>query len=163
MADNVAKIVAENFDSIPTSVVKTLDMTHLRLYLREPNERVTQNIVIRPWLFKKLFGDEKVYINTLQIGNLFFAGTPCDFSGELVGPIDSVAAKKNLKLIVTSFNGGYIGYITDTKWYRMNTYETRIMGWFGPYNGDYLSEVIERLIEFHSGTRVRDEGRGKYN
>ncbi len=147
MADNVAKIVADNFDSIPAIAIHSLRMEHVPFYLREPNERISQHIVARPWLFKKLFGDEKVYLNTLQIGDIFFAGTPCDFSGELLGPIDSVATKNNLKLIVTSFNGGYIGYVTDSKWYAMNTYETRIMGWFGPYNGDYMSEVMERLIE----------------
>jgi neutral ceramidase len=146
MADHVAKIVADNFDSIPISNTTLLSMTHLPLYLREPNERITQNIAVRPWLFKKLFGDEKVYINTLQIRDIFFAGTPCDFSGELLGPIDSVANERDLKLIVTSFNGGYIGYITDSKWYGMKTYETWIMGWFGPGNGDYMSEVLERLI-----------------
>jgi len=53
----------------------------------------------------------------------------------LVGPIDSLAKSKNLHLLVTSFNGGYMGYVTDTKWYDMNAYETRIMGWFGPENG----------------------------
>ena len=40
-----------------------------------------------------------------------------------------------------------MGYVTDNKWYEMNAYETRTMGWFGPQNGDYMSEVIERLIE----------------
>ncbi len=146
MADGVAKIVLQNFDSIKTESVSTMNMIHLPLYLREPNLRVTENIVVRPWLFKKLFGDEKTFINTFQIGNIFFAGMPCDFSGELVNEIDSAADIKNLKLIVTSFNGGYIGYITDSRRYFLNTYETRVMGWFGNNNGDYLSEVVVRLM-----------------
>lgn len=147
MADGVSKIVLQNFDSIKTEPVTNLNMIHLPLYLRNPNLRVTDNIVVRPWLFKKLFGDEKTYINTLQIGNIFFAGMPCDFSGELVNEIDSAADRRNLKLIVTSFNGGYIGYITDSRRYSLNTYETRVMGWFGNNNGDYLSEVVMRLME----------------
>jgi len=147
MADGVAKIVLQNFDSIKTEPVANLRMIHLPLYLHEPNLRVTENIVVRPWLFRKLFGDEKTYVNTLQIGNVFFTGMPCDFSGELVNEIDSAADKKNLKLIITSFNGGYTGYITDSRRYNLNTYETRIMGWFGPRNGDYLSEVVMRVME----------------
>jgi hypothetical protein len=75
-----------------------------------------------------------------------FAGTPCDFSGELVNELDSVANGKGRRLIVTSFNGGYIGYVTDSRRYRLNTYETRTMGWFGYGTGDYINDIIARLI-----------------
>jgi neutral ceramidase len=146
MAEHVAQIVLEHFDSITTSETSTLEMVHLPLYLREPNLRISQNLVIRPWLFHHLFGNERVYINTLQIGNIVFAGTPCDFSGELVNEIDSVAQARDLHLLITSFNGGYTGYITDDKWYHLNTYETRLMNWFGPGNGAYFSEVIKKLL-----------------
>ena len=147
MADNVGKIIQANIDSITTRYITKMRMVHLPLYLRAPNMRVSDHIVVRPWLFKKLFGDEKVYINTLQLGNIIFAGTPCDFSGELVEPVNDVAKSKGLHLMITSFNGGYMGYVTDSKWYSMNAYETRTMGWFGPGNGDYMSEVLEKLIE----------------
>lgn len=146
MANEVSKIILQNFDSIETESVSRMNMIHLPLYLRESNLRVTEKIVVRPWLFKKLFGNGKTYINMFQIGNIFFAGMPCDFSGELVNEIDSVADKKNLKLVATSFNGGYIGYITDSRRYKLNTYETRTMGWFGDKNGDYLSEVVMRVL-----------------
>ncbi len=162
IADGVSKIVLENFDSIPVATVtgpSSMVMHHLPLYLREPNLRVTENIVIRPWLFRLLLEGTKnvfkapfrgfggVYINTFQLGHIFFAGMPCDFSGELVNEIDSAADRKNLKLVVTSFNGGYTGYITDSRRYKLNTYETRTMGWFGYANGDYLSEVAMRVME----------------
>lgn len=146
MADHTADIVLAGFDSIPVSDFSGINMQHIPLYLREPNMRLSQHIAIRPWLFKKLFGDEKVYINTFQIGDIYFVGTPCDFSGELDYALDSAAQQDHLHLLITSFNGEYIGYVTDTKWYEMNTYETRIMGWFGPGNGDYFSEVIRRLM-----------------
>lgn len=146
MADGVAKIVLQNFDSIPVNFVSRISMLHVPLCLRDPNLRVSNNIVVRPWLFKKLFGDEKTYINTFQLGNIFFAGMPCDFSGELVNEIDSASDRKNLKLMVTSFNGGYIGYITDSRRYQLNTYETRVMGWFGNNNGDYMSEIVMRVL-----------------
>ncbi|HWB62716.1 MAG TPA: neutral/alkaline non-lysosomal ceramidase N-terminal domain-containing protein [Chitinophagales bacterium] len=146
MAYGVGNLVLDSFDSIPTAYCRSMNMLHVPLYLREPDLRVTPHIAIRPWLFKKLFGDEHVYINTFRIGDIEFEGSPCDFSGELIGPIDSVAKSKKLHLIVTSFNGGYIGYVTDSRWYGLNTYETRTMGWFGPGNGDYLSEVMMRLM-----------------
>lgn len=146
IANGVAAIVETGFDSIATNYVANLNMLHVPLYLREPNLRVSDAIVIRPWLFKKLFGDEETFINTLAVGDVVFAGTPCDFSGELVNELDSMAAGKSRRLIVTSFNGGYIGYITDSRRYRLNTYETRTMGWFGYGTGDYMSDIIGRLL-----------------
>lgn len=146
MADGVGAVVTANFDSIPVAYISNMRMIHLPFYMRHADMRVSSYFIVRPWLFKRLFGDEKVYINSLQLGNIVFEGTPCDFSGELVGPVDSLAKSRNLHLIITSFNGGYMGYVTDSKWYGMNAYETRTMGWFGPGNGDYMSEVLERVI-----------------
>lgn len=146
ISNGVAQIVLQNFDSIRTDYVSHMHMVHLPLYLREPNLRITESIVIRPSVFKKLFGDERVYMNTFQIGSVYFAGMPCDFSGELITETDSVADAHRLNLLVTSFNGGYIGYITRSRWYQLNTYETRTMGWFGDKNGEYLNEILCRLI-----------------
>ena len=150
MAGNVAQLVLDGFDSIPTVPITTLRMVHLPLYLRQPNLRIIGNWVVRPWLFHRLFGDAPVFVNYLQLGDLTFVGMPCDFSGELVDEISSTATLTNAHLVPTSFNGGYIGYITCDSWYELNTYETRTMGWFGPGNGAYLSEIAERLLKrFH--------------
>ncbi|HLP51575.1 MAG TPA: neutral/alkaline non-lysosomal ceramidase N-terminal domain-containing protein [Chitinophagales bacterium] len=149
IANGVAKIVLQSFDGIPVAAIDSatpITFHHLSLYLREPNLRVSDNIVVRPWLFKKLFGNEPMHINTLKIGNIFFAGMPCDFSGELINEIDSAARENNLHAVVTSFNGGYVGYITDSRRYNLNTYETRVMGWFGDRNGEYMSEVVMRMM-----------------
>lgn len=146
MCDGVGKIVSEKFDSIKTGVVSPIRMIHLPLYLREPNLRVADNFVLRPWLFKKLFGEEKTFINFFQLGNIVFTGMPCDFSGELVNEIDSAADIRHLKFIPTSFNGSYIGYITDDRHYSLRTYETRTMNWFGYGNGNYLCEVAGRVF-----------------
>lgn len=148
MADGIATIVRDNFKHISTRNISSMRMVHLPLYLREPNLRVTDNLVVRPWLFNKLFGKEKSFVNFFQLGNILFVGMPCDYSGELTAEIDSVAQLKNRQVIVTSFNGGYIGYITDARWYHLNTYETRTMGWFGEHNGDYLNEIVMRVLSF---------------
>ena len=74
-------------------------------------------------------------------------GTPCDFSGELVPDLEKGLAAPEENLIMTSFNGGYIGYITPDKYYNLKKYETRDMNLFGPYNGAYLSEMITRLLQ----------------
>jgi len=121
----------------------SIQMLHLPLHLREPSLRVTSDFVIRPWLFFRIFGKEKNYINMLKIGSITFFGTPCDFSGELNSQITQTFSGKHI--IVTSFNGSYIGYVTDPKWYSEKEYETKTMGWFGPDTGDFFKDVILKL------------------
>nr|WP_295927345.1 neutral/alkaline non-lysosomal ceramidase N-terminal domain-containing protein [uncultured Dyadobacter sp.] len=119
----------------------------LPLPLREPSPRLTMNIVLRSWAFKKAFGDYPVFVKALRIGNILMVGMPCDFSGELVAGLDAYAKTKGLNLMVTSFNGGYIGYITHDKYFDRDLYETKTMNWYGPYNGAYLQEVIKDIID----------------
>jgi neutral ceramidase len=105
------------------------------------------SIVLRPWAFKKAFGEYPVFVKALRIGNILMVGMPCDFSGELTGTLDAYAKTKGLNLMVTSFNGGYIGYITHDKYFNRDLYETKTMSWYGPYNGAYLQEVIKDIID----------------
>ena len=120
------------------------------LPLRDPSPRLTMNIVLRSWAFKKAFGDYPVFVKALRIGNILMVGMPCDFSGELVAGLDAYARTKGLSLMVTSFNGGYIGYITHDKYFDRDLYETKTMSWYGPYNGAYLQEVVKDIIDMLS-------------
>jgi hypothetical protein len=60
-----------------------------------------------------------LYIH-IKIGKIVFAGTPSDFSGELIPEIEYVAEPNGINVIPTSFNGGYVGYITKDKWYDLH-------------------------------------------
>ena len=51
------------------------------------------------------------------------------------------------EIVLTSFNGGYIGYITPDAYYDLKKYETRDMNFFGPYNGAYISEMLRLLLQ----------------
>lgn len=115
--------------------------------LGKPQFKIAKDIALRPYLFNYAFGDEKAEISVLQLGKKLIIGTPCDFSGELAIPLYEYAKKRGFELIITSFNGGYIGYITEDKWYDLEKYETRTMNWYGPGNGTYFSEVIEKIID----------------
>ena len=124
-----------------------LQSMKLEVELREPHLRITENIRIRPWVYNYLVGGYPVDLKVLRIGEIMLVGTPCDFSGELVEELELQARRKNISLIITSFNGGYVGYITKDQWYDRDRYETLTMNWYGPYNGAYFSELIGRLIE----------------
>ena len=128
-----------------------LGLLTLPLSLRNPAPRVLSErfaeLRIRPWLFHSVYGDYPSDLKALRIGPVLLIGTPCDFSGELVAPLTQLAKQQGLDLIITSFNGGYIGYVTPDKYYEKDTYETRVMNWFGPQNGAYFSEMMRGLIE----------------
>ncbi|GAB3748302.1 neutral/alkaline non-lysosomal ceramidase N-terminal domain-containing protein [Spirosoma pomorum] len=124
----------------------TLAVQTLPLGLREPHPRVIGNWRVRPWLFYALYGDYPSDLKALRIGQTVLLGTPCDFSGELAAELQPAAQRKGLNLMVTSFDGGYIGYVTPDRYYNRATYETRDMNWFGPYNGDYFKEMMVGLL-----------------
>jgi neutral ceramidase len=125
----------------------TLGMYRVQLALPRPNAKVLEDWGVRPWLFRAAFGEYPVYLNTLRMGNLIMLGTPCDYSGQLTRPLDSLAATRGQHAMVTSFNGGYIGYITDDRYYDKDHYETRLMNWYGPGSGAYVSYCLYRLLD----------------
>ncbi|WP_460912380.1 neutral/alkaline non-lysosomal ceramidase N-terminal domain-containing protein [Spirosoma areae] len=125
----------------------TLAMLTLPLSLREPHPRVIGNWRVRPWLFYAVYGDYPSDLKALRIGKTVLLGTPCDFSGEFVADFMPLATQKGVNLMITSFDGGYIGYVTPDRYYNRQTYETRDMNWFGPYNGAYFEEMMMGLLK----------------
>lgn len=115
--------------------------------LPEPTARLTRNLALRPWVFKRFFGDYKAFIKVTRVGNVLLLGMPADFSGEIMVELDEYARQKGLNLIITSFNGGYIGYITADKLYDSGHYEAVTMSWYGYQNGGYFTEVSRDIID----------------
>lgn len=119
----------------------------LKVPLRSPQLKISKNLKIRPWIFRSLFGDYPVEVSVLKMGNTILMGFPSDFSGELAIPLYEYAESRDMNLIITSFNGGYAGYITKDEWYDLEKYETRTMNWYGPDSGAYFSEIATRIID----------------
>jgi hypothetical protein len=111
---------------------------------------VSENLKLRNWLFKTALSDLEGELTYLKVGNTLLIGTPCDFSGEIFvnESLAQYAKAKGLNLIITSFNGNYIGYIThDGHYDSVSRAEVREMNWVGPYYGQYFSEIIKKLID----------------
>lgn len=125
----------------------TLVSALIRVPLPEPSARLTRNLALRPWLFKRLFGDYEAYIKVTKVGNTLLLGMPADFSGEIMVELDEYASKKGLNLIITSFNGGYVGYITADKLYDSGHYETVTMSWYGYQSGGYFTTISQDIID----------------
>lgn len=145
MANGVSEVVKKCLDTLGTHEVNNLYMIHLPLLLNPPNLKLNKYIALRPWFFHFLFGKERVYVNYLQLDTIPFIGLPCDFSGEITAELMEEHPAIS-PFIVTSFNGGYIGYVTHGKHEHLNTYETQTMNWFGPGTGSYFKKMIERCV-----------------
>lgn len=146
MGDSLAARVQTALRNSQTQPDSALGLLTLPLTLREAHVRVSDGWRIRPWLFLKLYGDYPTEIKALRIGPAVLLGMPADFSGELATKLTTESAKLKLNGMITSFNGGYIGYVTPDEYYQEARYETRDMNWFGPQNGAYFNEIGQKLL-----------------
>ena len=141
------EFVSEDELTRQQTIAGDMSFVKLPLPLRKPSPRISTKFALRPWVFKWLFGDAPSYITALKLDNMLLIGMPCDFSGELMEELENYASQKGMQLIITSFNGGYAGYITADEHFERNAYETITMNWFGPYNGAYFSEAVRDIID----------------
>ena len=146
MAGEIAKKISGQRGEEREMKNTTIEMHRVPLELSELQPKVLHDWRLRPWLFRGAFGEYPTFISVLRIGDIVFLGTPCDFSGEFNASLDSLAAREHIFPIVTSFNGGYIGYVTPFKYYDVDHYETQLMNWYGPGTGEYVEQVLEKLL-----------------
>jgi hypothetical protein len=124
-----------------------LDYQKINIHLRSPHYRISENIRLRPWVFNVLFGDTNTHLNMVKIGDVLMIGTSAELSGVFMEDWSTIAKKHELKLMITSFNGGYMGYVTPDAYYNYKYHEVRDMNFFGPYNGKYYQDLILKAIE----------------
>lgn len=142
-----AQVLDLSIFGLPFDSLVSLDAFRLQVPLRSPQLKISRNLKLRPWVFRRLVGEYNTYFSVLKINNTLLIGMPCDFSGEVALPLYEYAKSKGLNLIITSFNGRYMGYVTKDEWYDLGKYETRTMNWYGPDSGMYFSEIIRRIID----------------
>ncbi len=87
------------------------------------------------------------YLQAVRLENMIWITTPSDFSGEYALQIKNALAVKGFDANITSFNGNYLGYIIPGRYFYLNKYEPKDMGWFGPNMGDYTMDLIYQLTE----------------
>lgn len=112
--------------------------------------KITPELRIRDWLFSALLKPLQANIKLIEIGDVLLVGMPCDYSGELSinNHLDQFASDHGKDLFITSFNGNYVGYITEDGHYTTCDHdEVKSMNWVGPYKGEYFTSLIKLLIE----------------
>jgi hypothetical protein len=146
MANEISTQFMTNRNALHNVHDSTIIMNRILLTLPESQAKISMNWGVRPWLFRSALSEFPVYLTALRLGDVVMLGTPCDFSGEFNSRLDAIAEKHNLQTMVTSFNGGYIGYVTPIQYYNIDYHETRLMNWYGPGTGEYMTECLDKMI-----------------
>ena len=94
------------------------------------------------------------YAQSLRIGNFILIAMPYELSGEYAIDLKNALELKGYNSAMTNFNGQYLGYIVPAKYYYYDTYEARLMGWYGPSMGDYLMELNYMMADSLTGVRL---------
>lgn len=138
--------LSANTSDIPLQEGAILRTSELQINLGEPQLRITKDLRLRPWLFRYLLGELPAYLDITQVGNILFISSSGELSGVFYEAWDKLAEEKGLHLVVTVFNGSYIGYITPDDLYDYEYHEVREMNWVGLGYGGYFDHLIEEII-----------------
>lgn len=91
--------------------------------------------------------DRASHVSVLRIGSTVMAGFPGDYGGSLARRLSEAFAPEGVRVVPTSFNGDWKSYLTThEEFMTYDCYETRMMAFFGPWTGEYLSGIAEILI-----------------
>jgi hypothetical protein len=146
-AEALKKNIEGNIVATEENNQNNLHIAEIPISLRKAHYRIREKTRLRPWIFNSVFGDTNPHFDMVQIGNTLLISSSGEISGVFMAEWESLANEKGLNLIITCFNGGYIGYITPDEYYNYKLYEVRDMNWFGPYNGAYFDEIIKKIIQ----------------
>ena len=149
---NYSQELASYFRSLQGKI-KT-DSTNVLRYiewpvdLRSPHFRVSNQVRFRPWIFNSVMGASDASITALRVGNTVLLGLPVELSGEFYPMFEAICKQRGLSLMITSFNGWYLGYVNPEHYYfTLRRSETREMNWFGPQNGEYFVDLVNKILE----------------
>lgn len=142
--------IKNNLDTIAYHEFSKLGSLDVEIKMPSSQLRITSGLRIRDWLFSALFEPLDANIKMVEIGNILLIGMPCDYSGELSinNRLDQFAYEQGKHLFITSFNGNYVGYITEDGHYTTCSHdEVKTMNWVGPFKGKYFTDIIKKTIE----------------
>ncbi|WP_162623261.1 neutral/alkaline non-lysosomal ceramidase N-terminal domain-containing protein [Confluentibacter sediminis] len=152
LADSAIMAVHKmTYDSIVTltSVTTYIEIPEIQAFYISDNRRLS------PFIDHMLFPEVKsIPLQGVKINNLVWLTMPYELSGEYGIDLKNALELEGYNSALTSFNGQYLGYIVPSKYYYYDTYEARLMGWYGPSMGDYLMELNYKIANTLTNTKL---------
>ena len=116
---------------------------------------LSDRLRLSPYLGSKLMPKTNpIHIQGLKLSNLIWLALPYELSGEYGLDLKNALELQGYNSVLSSFNGQYLGYIVPQKYYYYDTYEARLMGWYGPSMGDYLMELNFKMAHEFTQTKL---------
>lgn len=148
IGESLADSASLNIKNTTTSGKLSLSALTLKISLPKYHMRLSKNRNFTSGLSQWLMPlPENVYLQAMKINNSIWIFTPGDFSGELALTLKKLYSGRVNQVIVSGYNGSYVGYIIPSKYFYLDYSESKSMGWFGPNMGDYTMDIIERMSD----------------
>ena len=148
IGESLADSVMERTKKIKLHGSTSISAISLNVMLPAYHFRISANRNLSTPMSERLMpAPSNVYLQALKLDKTIWLFTPGDFSGELAIILRRLVSWQGYNSIVTGYNGGYVGYILPGKYFYLDHYEPRMMGWFGPYFGDYIFELMDRMSQ----------------
>ena len=159
-AEHIGKVLADSaqvllntmeYDSVMTLATLTAELETPELQAIYISDRLR----LSPFVGSKLMPElQSIPLQGLRLNDLIWLAMPYELSGEYGIDLKNALELEGYHSALTSFNGQYLGYIVPPKYYYFDTYEARLMGWYGPSMGDYLMELNFKLANALTGKRL---------
>jgi len=138
--------------------MSTIDLTAISSEIEIPKLQffyISDRLRLSPYLGSKLIPEmNPIQVQGLKLNNLIWLALPYELSGEYGLDLKNALELQGYNSVLSSFNGQYLGYIVPQKYYYFDTYEARLMGWYGPSMGDYLMELNFKLANELTDTKL---------
>jgi neutral ceramidase len=147
----LAEIISGRVEGIFSSAAAPRTVARLGSAIVEADLPVLQFRVSQGWrlspVVSPLIHSRRTYVHAVRINDLVLLGMPADYSGELADWMEKVGDywTRRFCVVVTSFNGDYIGYLLPPERYSFGFYEGQ-MAFFGPGCGEYFGQIARRII-----------------
>jgi len=116
---------------------------------------ISDNLRLSPQAGSLLFPKiDMSYVQAMKVNDFIWFTMPCELSGEYAIDLKNALEVVGYNSVFTSFNGQYLGYVVPEKYYFYDTYEARLMGWFGRSMGDYMMELEYTMARDLTGKRL---------
>lgn len=152
LADSAAVLIKRmKYDSIASMTTLNTNLQYPELQAFYISEKRRLSTFLGQSLMPEL---KETYLQGLKLNDLIWLTVPYELSGEYGIDLKNALELEGYNSAITSFNGQYLGYIVPQKYYYFDSYEPRLMGWYGPSMGDYLMELNFKMANTLTGKRL---------
>lgn len=155
MGENLANRLIEDKSKTEANDTTTLSFFSIHLQKSQMQFRVTKDLYLAPFISGKLIPEsQNPFLQGMKLGNTIWIACPLELSGEIALDVKNALKQAGYNSMFTSFNGAYLGYVTPHRYYYDKTYESFLMGWYGPSMGDYITDLLFKFSKELTGERL---------